>query len=115
MSKLSEVKQDIIDIVEEAGDITFCTAWIRRRLNQIRRENNEFPLRDFVVAAILRSMVDDGVVECVGVDSYILSAPEPELNTPTEVNIHNTYNITFNFIINSTDNSDNSVKTRKGK
>jgi hypothetical protein len=106
MSKLSKVKQDIIDIVEEEGNTLFCTAEIRRRLNQFRRENGESPLRDFMVKAVLQSMIDDGTVEYVGPDSYILSAPEPEVNDPSS--IVNNYNITFNVIVNS-------MRTRKSK
>lgn len=113
MSELDKVKQDIIDIVENSGDVTFGGAWICRRLNAYRKENGDHPLRDYVVEAVLQSMIDDGTVECVELDSYILLAPEPEENMPPVTG--NTYNITINFIINSTDNSDNSLRIRKGK
>lgn len=121
MSELAKVKQEIIDIVEGEGVVTFCTSWICRKLNQIRATRFEVALLEPIVDLVLQSMVDDGTLEHEGNDIYIYicttSKPESETEptVPPVVNIYNTFNITVNFISNNTDSSDNSVKIRKGK
>lgn len=118
MSELSKVKQEIIDIVEGEGAVTFCTSWMCRKLNQIRASRSEVALPEPIVDLVLQSMVDDGTLEHEGNDIYTTTS-EPESETeptvPPVVNIYNTFNITVNFISNNTDSSDNSVKIRKGK
>jgi len=116
MSELSKVKQEIIDIVEGEGVVTFCTSWICRKLNQIRATRYEVALLESIVDLVLQSMVDDGTLEHEGNDIYICTTTsKPESTVPPVVNIYNTFNITINFISNNTDSSDNSVKIRKGK
>ncbi len=124
--RLDKVKQTIIDIVEEAGDITFCAGWIARRLNEVRRDNGETPVRLFVVQAVLKSMIDDGSIESVGVDSYILSDPEnpdefdeddgEDKDTAPVINVNVTFNITVhNTFSNVTENNNSDNRIYKGK
>lgn len=93
MTKLEEVKRDIVDIIDSEGDIVFCTSWVRNRLNHVRRGDKKFALRNFVVAAILGDMVREGTIKAIGVDRFILTDQDDFVNNEASFNV--TINVTI--------------------
>jgi hypothetical protein len=120
MTTLEKTKLDIISILETSCKILFTTRWVTEHLNKLRKEEGMFGLRDFVVDAVLLSMVHDGTLEQYDDEWYSLAdlndenQPDDEETDEVENQVQvNVYNFEFNVTINNTDNSVNISRRKK--